>query len=102
MVKREIIIDESLVRGIAHLARLDLTMGEIVLFQDQFEEILDYFDILNEVDTEKVLPAYETSNDQMVTRADEIEPSLALEDILRIAPESKSDGIRIPRVHFDQ
>jgi aspartyl-tRNA(Asn)/glutamyl-tRNA(Gln) amidotransferase subunit C len=102
MVKLERIIDESLVRGIAHLARLDLTMEEIALFQDQFGEILDYFDILNEVDTEKVLPAYETSNAQMVSRADEIEPSLALEDIIKNAPESKSDSIRIPRVHFDQ
>ena len=77
-------------------------MGEIILFQNQFGEILDYFDILNEVDTEKVLPSYETSNDQMVTRADEIEPSLALADIIKNAPESRSDGIRIPRVHFDQ
>ncbi len=77
-------------------------MGEIALFQNQFGDILDYFNILNEVDTEKVLPAYETSNDQMVSREDEIEPSLTLADVIKNAPESRSDGFLIPRVHFDQ
>lgn len=95
-------VDEKLVREIASLARLDLTMEETEMFVSQFKDILDYVSILNEVDTENVPPAYLSSAHQSVTREDEIEPSVPTREFLANAPESKDGYVVIPRVHMEQ
>ena len=55
--KSEVQIDKKLVKEIADLARLDLTVEETEMFVSQFKDILDYVSVLNEVDTGNVPPA---------------------------------------------
>jgi aspartyl-tRNA(Asn)/glutamyl-tRNA(Gln) amidotransferase subunit C len=100
--KREVQIDEKLVKEIATLARLDLTDEETQMFVSQFKDILDYVSILNEVDTENVPPAYLSSANKSVTREDEIEESVPTQEFLSNAPQSKDDYVVIPRVHMEQ
>ena|SRR5688572_19445192 len=100
--KEEIQVDEKLVREIASLARLDLTEEETEMFVSQFQDILKYFSILNELDTENVLPAYVSSVNKSVTREDEIEESVPTKEFLANAPQSKDDYVLIPRVHMEQ
>lgn len=98
--KNEIRVDEKLVREIASLARLDLTEEETKTFVPQFQDILKYFSILNELDTEDVPPAYLSSANKSVTREDEVEESVPTKEFLANAPESKDDYVLIPRVHI--
>lgn len=100
--KQEFIVDEKLVKEIASLARLDLTEEETKTFVPQFREILKYFSILNELDTEHVPPAYLFSANKSVTREDEIEESVPTKEFIANAPESKDDYVVIPRVHTEQ
>ena len=100
--KQEIVVDEKLVKDIAFLARLDLTEEETKTFVPQFQDILKYFSILNELDTENLPPAYLSSANKSVTREDEIEDSVPTEAFLANAPESKDDYVVIPRVHIEQ
>lgn len=102
MSKKEVIVDETLVKEIAALARLDLSQEETEMFVSQFKDILDYVSILNEVDTENVPPAYLSSANQSVTREDEIEDSVPTSEFLANAPQSKDDYVVIPRVHMEQ
>jgi aspartyl-tRNA(Asn)/glutamyl-tRNA(Gln) amidotransferase subunit C len=95
-------IDEKLVKQIAYLARLDLTQEETATFVSQFQDILKYFSILNELDTQDVLPAYLSSANPSVTREDEIEESVPTKEFLANAPQSKDDSVMIPRVHMEQ
>jgi aspartyl-tRNA(Asn)/glutamyl-tRNA(Gln) amidotransferase subunit C len=95
-------IDVKLVREIASLARLDLSSEETEMFVSQFKDILDYVSILNEVDTENVPPAYLSSANQSVMRADEIEPSVPTDEFIANAPEANADFVVIPRVHIEQ
>src|SRR5688572_33414271 len=95
-------VDEKLVKEIAFLARLDLTKEETAMFVTQFQEILKYFGILNELDTENVPPAYLSSANNSVTREDEIEESVPTEEFLANVPESKDSYVLIPRVHMEQ
>ncbi|MBI2634812.1 Asp-tRNA(Asn)/Glu-tRNA(Gln) amidotransferase subunit GatC [Candidatus Peregrinibacteria bacterium] len=65
-------IDESTVRHVSKLARIDLTDGEVRKFSGQLEKVFGYMEILNEVD---VLGAAETSQVtglKNVTEKDEI------------------------------
>jgi aspartyl-tRNA(Asn)/glutamyl-tRNA(Gln) amidotransferase subunit C len=100
--KEEVQIDEKLVKEIASLARLDLTEEETETFVSQFQDILKYFSILNELDTENVPPAYLSSANKSVTREDEIEESVPAKEFLVNAPQSKDDYVLIPRVHIEQ
>lgn len=100
--KQGVQIDERLVRDIASLARLDLTETEVGLFAAQFQDILDYVAILDEVDTVDVPPAYLASPSQSATREDEIEESVPTAEFLSNAPASKDDFVVIPRVHIEQ
>ena len=95
-------VDENLVREIAALARLDLTMEETEIFVSQFKGILDYVSILDEVDTENFPPAYVSSANKTVMRADLVEESVPTEEFLANAPQSKDDYVLIPRVHMEQ
>jgi aspartyl-tRNA(Asn)/glutamyl-tRNA(Gln) amidotransferase subunit C len=100
--KQEVQIDEKLVKEIATLARLDLTEEETKTFVSQFQDILRYFSILNELDTENVPPAYLSSANKSVTREDEIEESVPTKEFLSNVPESKENYVLIPRVHMEQ
>lgn len=100
--KQEVRIDEKLVREIASLARLDLSTAEIELFAAQFQDILDYVGILNEVETNDVPPAYLASQNQSTTREDEIQESVTTAEFLSNAPAAKDDLVVIPRVHIEQ
>ena len=100
--KEEVQIDEKLVKEIAFLARLDLTKEETETFVTQFQDILKYFGILNELYTEDVPPAYLSSANKSVTREDEIEESVPTKEFLANVPESTDDYVVIPRVHMQQ
>ena len=100
--KQQVTVDEKLVKEIAFLARLDLTEEETAMFVSQFKDILDYVSILNEVDTERVPPAYLSSANKGVMREDEVEESVPTKEFLANPAQSKDDYVLIPRVHMEQ
>ncbi len=100
--KEEVKVDEKLVREIASLARLDLTDEETQTFVSQFQDILKYFSILNELDTENVPPAYLSSANKSVTREDKAEAPVPTEEFLANAPQAKDGYVVIPRVLIEQ
>ena len=102
MSKKEVQVDEKLVREIAALARLDLSQAETEEFVSQFKDILEYVSMLNEVDTNEVPPANLSTANKSVTREDEVEPSVPTEEFISNAPQSKDDFVVIPRVHNEQ
>ena len=91
-------IDREQVNKVAHLARLDITSDEAQQFTTQLNSILDYFEQLQELDTNEVEPttrAIETSN---ITRADKLEPFPNKQDLLSSAPEQDGDYFRVPKI----
>lgn len=91
-------IDREQVRKVAHLARLQLTQEEEEQFTTQLSSILQYFEQLNELDTEDVAPttrAIEVSN---ITRSDELQPTLSREELLAVAPDQDGEYFRVPQI----
>jgi aspartyl-tRNA(Asn)/glutamyl-tRNA(Gln) amidotransferase subunit C len=83
------------VRHIARLARVGLVDDEISLFQVQLSKILDYFQSLQDVDTDNVPPTAHTLAMHNVMRDDEPRPSFDKEDILANAPQREDDLFRV-------
>jgi len=71
---------------------------QLILFTEQFNEILDYFKKIDEVDTEGVEPTYHVLDLKNVSRTDETTPSLPIEEALRNAPKKEKKFIKAPRI----
>jgi aspartyl-tRNA(Asn)/glutamyl-tRNA(Gln) amidotransferase subunit C len=91
-------ISKSTIRRVAALARLKLSEEEEKELQIQLAKILDYMDILSELDLENVLPTAHTLGFLNKTRRDEIHESFAVEKVAEIAPQWEKDHIVVPRI----
>ncbi len=83
------------VRYNARLARIGLSDDEVSRFQNQLSQILDYFERLQEVDTENVPPTAHTLAMHNVMRDDEPHPSIDKEEVLANAPQREEDLFRV-------
>lgn len=80
---------------IARLARIALTEEEITRFSEQLSNLLDNFEILQQVDTEGVPPTAQSVELRSVMRDDTVAPSFPPEDILANAPRREDDSFRV-------
>lgn len=81
------------VRHVANLARIDLDDEEVDQFAEQFADILDYFETLDEV------PAVDAEADLVnVMRTDEVRTSLSQAEALENAPETEEGYFKGPNV----
>jgi aspartyl-tRNA(Asn)/glutamyl-tRNA(Gln) amidotransferase subunit C len=87
-------VTEKDIAHIAELADLGIESGELGTFTHQFNDILEYFDILDQVPEGGPVPR-ELVN---VMREDVVEPSLPHEDVVRNAGASEDGFIKAPRV----
>ena len=83
---------------IARLARVGLTEAEITRLSEQLSNILESFEILQQVDTTGVSPTAQAVALQSVMREDEVAPSLPPDDILANAPRREADYFRVRAV----
>jgi aspartyl-tRNA(Asn)/glutamyl-tRNA(Gln) amidotransferase subunit C len=86
-------VDPEEVRHVADLARVDLADDEIERFTEQFGDILDAFEALDDVP--EIEREAELSN---VMRPDETRESLSQEDALRNASDTEEGQFKGPKV----
>ncbi len=89
-------ISEQEVRKIAELSRLSLSSEELKKRTQDMNNILNYMDTLNEIDTENVEELYNVHDMNNSLREDNYEDSLDKKDVLRNSPSSNSDYVEIP------
>lgn len=90
------ISDEDILH-VARLARIELKDEEVEEFKTQFQKILEYFEILDEVD-ETLEPAFHVSDIHNVFRDDVPEEPMSQEDVLSNAPRREKGYFRAPRI----
>lgn len=78
------------VKQIANLARLELTDEQISIYQEQLSAILAYAERLNELDLDGVEETTQPVTLTNVMRADVVEGSLEIEQVLANAPEKQT------------
>lgn len=86
------------VERIADLARLALSDEEVALYQEQLSAILEYFERLQELDTEAIPPTATVLPLRSVMRADESQLPFSREDILANAPAVEEGCFKVPAV----
>jgi len=91
-------MDRSDVEKVARLARLKLTDEELDRFTGQLGSVLEYVDMLNEVDTDGVEPMAHAVEVTNVLRADETTESLPREAALSNAPLTDGKYFLVPQI----
>lgn len=86
------------VAKVAHLARLKLTDQELDVFTSQLGQVLEYVDVLNEVDTENIEPMAHAIEVHNVFREDEVQESLPREAALQNAPLTDGKYYLVPPI----
>ncbi|MBI3324194.1 MAG: Asp-tRNA(Asn)/Glu-tRNA(Gln) amidotransferase subunit GatC [Candidatus Omnitrophica bacterium] len=86
------------VRQIARLGRIELSDDQLAMFTGQLDEILGYVRQLQGVPTEGIEPTSHVLPLSNITRPDQIQPSIAPEAVLSIAPERHGPYIRVPKI----
>ena len=83
---------------IALLARLGLTETEVDRFREQLSNILENFEVLQQVDTKDIPPTAQSIALQNVVSEDEVAPSLPQSQVLANAPRREADFFRVRAV----
>lgn len=79
------------------LAKLHLTDEEKEKSREEMQRMLDYVDMLNQLDTENAEPLTHIFPIQNVFREDEIEESTPKEELLKNAPKEKDGQFLVPK-----
>ena len=86
------------INHVAKLANLSLSPAEKKTFEKQLDEVLNYFNKLNEVDTKSVDPIGQITGHVNVTREDEAAPSLTQEEALANAQRTHNGFFEVDAV----
>jgi aspartyl-tRNA(Asn)/glutamyl-tRNA(Gln) amidotransferase subunit C len=91
-------LSQAEVEHIAELVKLALTEEEKEVFALQLSSILEHFQALQALDTTGIPPTAQVITLKNVTRADEVVPSLSLEEALANAPQAEKGYFKVPAV----
>ena len=94
-------ISREEVEKVSLLGRLLLSDDELDKMTTQLGDILQYMDLLSEVDTEKVEPMAHALDVSDVFRVDQIRPSIDRDEVLANAPNRDDECYRVPAVLGD-
>lgn len=92
------ILSNEEVRHIAQLARLQLNPEEVGPIARQMNDILNYMEKLNQLDTHAVEPTSHALRLVNAFREDQVQSSLPLKETLAIAPEQDRSAFVVPKV----
>ena len=83
---------------IALLARLGMTEAEADKFGEQLSNILENFEVLQQVDTSDIPPTAQSVARHNVVSEDEAVPSIPPSEVLANAPQKEGDLFRVRAV----
>lgn len=90
-------IDKKLVEYVAELDKLRLSEEEKALMQQDLSKVLQYMEVLNQLDTDGVEPLVHVSGVENVFRADCPSPSFDREAILQNAIAVEEGCFKVPQ-----
>ncbi len=89
------------VSKVATLARLNLTEDELDMMTGQLAQVVEYFELLGELDTSEVEPMAHAVERTDVFRDDRVARSLERDAALANAPKRDDECYRVPAVLGD-
>jgi len=89
-------IDESLIKKLESLAMLEID-NKSAMAKD-LEEIVEFVENLNEIDTSYIDATFSTLSSSTLLREDEVVKSDVIKDVLKNAPKVKDNFFIVPKI----
>jgi aspartyl-tRNA(Asn)/glutamyl-tRNA(Gln) amidotransferase subunit C len=89
-------IDTKLVEKLENLSMLEIADKEKMA--ENLAEIVEFVEMLNEIDTREIEATFSTLNNPTPLREDEVKQSDIIKDVLSHAPKSKDDYFIVPKI----
>lgn len=86
------------VRHLAKLSQIYVTDQQADSLTGQLDNIVDYINMLDELDTDGVEPTFQVTGLQNVWRDDTIQPQLPRKELLKLAPDQEAGQVKVPKV----
>jgi aspartyl-tRNA(Asn)/glutamyl-tRNA(Gln) amidotransferase subunit C len=90
-------VNRELIEEVAAVARLKLTDEEINKFIPQLKEIMEYFSMLSEIDTEGIEPSFQPIRLRNRLREDSPRECISQEEALRNSSQNKDGYFKGPK-----
>ncbi len=91
-------ITQKDIEHVALLSRLEVPQDKMEEVTSQLDAILQYADVLKDVDTEGVEPTAHVLPLKNVFREDEVKQSLSSEEALANAPDAQDGYFKVPKI----
>ena len=91
-------LNNQQIRKIAHLARLNIDPKEEEKFASQVGDVIKHFEMLNELDTEKVIPTIHAIELKNITRDDVSQTCMNRDLLLEKAPSREGEFFKVPKI----
>jgi len=101
LLLRDNMIKKEDVRHIAKLARLGISISEEVGFQKDLSSVLDYVNLLNEVDVSDVEPTYHPMArffKKNIVREDIGEDQQIADELIKLIPRTKGRHVKVKSI----
>jgi aspartyl-tRNA(Asn)/glutamyl-tRNA(Gln) amidotransferase subunit C len=91
-------VNDQLIDKLASLSRLQFDATEKAAIKNDLQNMIQFIDKLNEVDTTGVEPLLHMSDNVNVLRADEVQGSISRDKALSNAPVHDEQFFKVPKV----
>jgi len=91
-------VTKDQVKYIASLAKLEIAESELDAFTKEMEQIIEFADSLNKIDTEGIEPTVHIQGIENVLRKDSEPKSFDTDELLKNAPEKADNCFSVPKV----
>jgi aspartyl-tRNA(Asn)/glutamyl-tRNA(Gln) amidotransferase subunit C len=91
-------VNDQLIDKLASLSRLQFDATEKAAIKTDLQNMIQFIDQLNELDTTGVEPLLHMSDNVNVLRADEVQGSISRDEALKNAPVHDEQFFKVPKV----
>ncbi|MBR1540128.1 MAG: Asp-tRNA(Asn)/Glu-tRNA(Gln) amidotransferase subunit GatC [Clostridia bacterium] len=95
---KDMAISKEEIIHIAKLASLNLSEEEIAKYANDMTDILEFAEIVNNLNTDDIKETVGINGEYNVFRKDEVKQSISKEELLKNAPSQDEGMFRIPKV----
>jgi aspartyl-tRNA(Asn)/glutamyl-tRNA(Gln) amidotransferase subunit C len=91
-------VDNATVARIAHLARIGIAEAELAPLSDELNQILQWVEQLDEVETDAVPPMASVNDEKLRWRADTVNDGGVADKVVANAPQATGHFFTVPKV----
>lgn len=91
-------VSKEEVKKVAENARINLTVEETQNFKEEFVEVMEIFNTLEEVDTEDTEPAFHPVDVKSNTRKDKVKKTLTRKEIFQNTENQEKGYFKGPKI----